>query len=201
MARSTSKLLNEAEVVENKELETPAVVEEPKVEEPVVDDEIQDIKIEGATRKKFRINGDNNRILELNTNDIGVSYRLTEAYDRLNKLMDEVQGALADLPDSDEVNDEQYRTITDNLKTLNENMCKEIDFIFDAPVSKICSDGGSMYDPSNGMFRYEHIIDAVTSLYESSLNKEFTLMRKRVGNRTAQYTGKTPKKATKKYNH
>ena len=87
MARSTEL----SDELENKEL--------PEVINNAPEDDIQDIRIEGAKRKKFRINGDNNKILELNTNDIGVSYRLTEAYSRLNKLMDKVQDALKDIPD------------------------------------------------------------------------------------------------------
>ena len=182
MARSTEL----SDELENKEL--------PEVINNAPEDDIQDIRIEGAKRKKFRINGDNNKILELNTNDIGVSYRLTEAYSRLNKLMDKVQDALKDIPDSDDIEDENYITVTGSLKELNDAMCREVDFIFDAPVSKVCLDGMSMYTPSNGMFMYEHIIDAITSLYESDLNNEFTLMRQRVAERTKRYTSATKKK-------
>lgn len=194
MARSTSKLLE-------KKSEEMVNTEETVINTPVTNDEVQDIVIEGAKRKKFRINGDNNKILELNTNDMGVSYRLTEAYKRLNELMSSVQETLKDLPDDGELDEEGYDKVVSGLKELNDGMCREIDFIFDAPVAEMCADGGSMYDPSNGMFRYEHIIDKITSLYETSLNHEFTLMRQRANNRASKYTVKTPKKATKKYNH
>ena len=196
MAKSTSKLLEEANTKE--EIVT---TESPVVETSIPDDDIQDIVIEGAKRKRFRINGDNNKILELNTNDIGVSYRLSEAYKRLNATMEDVRAKLNTLPDDGELDDEEYDEMVSALKTLNESMAKEVDFIFDAPVAEMCSDGGSMYDPSDGMFRYEHIIDKITSLYESSLNHEFTLMRQRANNRAKGYITKTPKKATKKYNH
>lgn len=183
MARST-KLSDE---IENKAL-TDVSSTSPEV------DDIQDIKIEGAKRKRFRINGDNNKILELNTNDIGVSYRLTEAYKRLNDLMEKVQATLENVPDAENLDDENYQTVTNGLKELNDAMCKEVDFIFDAPVSSICLDGLSMYAPSNGMFMYEHIIDSITELYETDLNHEFTLMRQRVSERTKRYTSATKKK-------
>ena len=201
MAKSTIKDTRSIADREAEKMEKPveAAVETP-VETPV-EENVQDIEIGGAKRKRFRINHDNNKILELNTNDIGISYRLSEAYKRLNDIMDRVRAKLNDIPDSGELDDEQFDEVTAGLKELNDSMCKEIDFIFDAPVAEMCSDGGSMYDPSEGMFRYEHIIDKITSLYESSLNHEFTLMRQRANNRAKGYIDKKPKKATKKYSH
>lgn len=211
MAKSTSKLISESEVsvsandivksnrrvkeVESQETDNQSVVT------TNTSDAIQDVHIEGIKKKKFRINGDNNKILELDTNDIGVSYRLQEAYERLNHLMDKVQKELEPVPEDGEMEDEsQYNLIVENLKSIDDAMRKEIDYIFDAPVSEVCADGGSMYAPSNGMFRYEHIIDAITELYETSLNHEFTVLRQRVANRVDGYV-KKPRKATKKYSH
>ena len=34
-----------------------------------------------------------------------------------------------------------------------------IDFIFQANVSSVCADDGTMADPLNGQFRFEHIIE------------------------------------------
>lgn len=206
MSKSASKLFTEEDPrpMEENDMNLPVedeVKKETAPEEtkelPVVNDDIQDIQVDAIKRKRFRINQDNNKIIELNTTDIGVSYRLTEAYERLNKIMDEVQKKLDTVPDDEDLNDEQFKTVAESLKELNDNMCKEIDYIFDEAVSDKFRDGGSMYDPINGMFRYEYILDTITGLYENDLNREFTKMRHRVNERTAKYArGKSP---TKKY--
>jgi hypothetical protein len=185
MARST-KLSEEAK-------------KEEIIETPVVsNDDIQDLNIESVKLKRFRINGDNNAILELNTADLGISHRLPEAYDKLNAIMEDVAKELGEMPkDAEDMTDEDARKIGDNLKKLDANMREQIDYIFDAPVSEVCLPHGSMYDPFQGMYQYEHIIDAITTLYETNLNHEFNLMRKRVAERTAKYT--KAKSPTKKY--
>ena len=208
MSKSTSKLFEEEnpKPMQDEDMNTP-VDDEVKSDLPEVisenqavddEDEIKDVKIDVSKRKKFRINGNNDAILELDTTDLNISHRLNDAYDKLNKMMDEVKDKLDGIPDNDDdVTDDDTRTVGDALKMLDTNMREQVDYIFDAPVSEICLPHGSMYSPHNGMFNYEYIIDAVTSLYETDLNKEFTLMRKRVAARTEKYTrGKSP---TKKY--
>lgn len=201
MAKSTSKLfesevpkeMNEeamnlpAEETEKKELSEQ--VEEPEESEPV--EEVQDINLSAIQKKRFRINGDKNRILELNTSDLSISSRLTVAYDKLTKCMDKVGKVLASLPDDeDEDSEEKEQAIAEQLKVIDDEMRKQLDYIFDAPVSEVCGYGGSMYDPFNGMFRFEHIIDAISKLYETNLNNEFSKMRKRVNAKTSKYTKK-----------
>lgn len=198
MAKSTSKLFQSEEPKEMKEdaLNLPESKVEEKVKEEVVEkpapaDDIQDIDISATKKKRFRINGDPKKILELNTSDLGISARLSSAYERLTKNMEEVGKVLADLPDDEaELTDEKEELIQKKLYEIDAKMKKEMDYIFDAPVSEICCDGGSMYDPFEGMFRFEHIIDALTKLYETNLNSEFSKMKKRVSAKTSKYTKK-----------
>lgn len=201
MAKSTSKLfesevpkeMNEeamnlpAEKTEEKELSEQ--VDEPEESAPV--DDIQDINLSVIQKKRFRINGDKNRILELNTSDLSISSRLTVAYEKLNKCMDKVGKVLASLPESeDEDSEEKEKAIAEQLKVIDDEMRKQLDYIFDAPVSEVCGYGGSMYDPFEGMFRFEHIIDAISKLYETNLNNEFSKMRRRISSKTSKYTKK-----------
>ena len=157
---------------------------------PVKEDDIQDIDLSVIRKKRFRINGDNNKILELNTSDLNIVSRLTAAYDRLQKNMEEVGDVLSKLPDESEITEASEKELEEQLAVIDANMKKEIDFIFDAPVSEVCSDGGSMYDPFEGSFRYEHIIEAILKLYERNLDKEFNAMKKRVSTKTSKYTKK-----------
>jgi hypothetical protein len=60
--------------------------------------------------------------------------------------------------------------------------------MFDAPVSAAAAPSGSMYDPFNGSFRYEHIITAVMKQYEDNLQSEFSKMEKQLKKHTDKYT-------------
>lgn len=205
MAKSTSKLFQSEEPKEMKEdaMNLPEKVEEKKVEEEVIpaekteivntpkslNNDIQDIDLSAIRKKRFRINGDNTKILELNTSDINITSRLSSAYERLTKYMEEVGNILSSLPEN-AIGEEQEKLVRENLDKIDAEMKKEVDYIFDAPVSEICCDDGSMYDPFEGMFRFEHIIDAITKLYETNLNSEFSKMKRRVSAKTSKYTKK-----------
>lgn len=196
MAKSTSKLFESevpkemAEDAMNLPAET-GLFNDNVVDTPV-NDEVVDINLSAIQKKRFRINGDNSKILELNTSDLGIVTRMSSAYERLVKYMEEVGKILANLPedDIDELSNGRDAEILKQLNAIDAEMRKELDYIFDAPVSEVCGYGGSMYDPLNGMFRYEHIMDALSKLYENNLNSEFNAMRKRINAKTSKYTKK-----------
>lgn len=195
MAKSTSKLFESetpkemAEDAMNLPAET-GLFNDNVVDMPV-NDEVVDINLSAIQKKRFRINGDNSKILELNTSDLGIVTRMSSAYERLVKYMEEVGKILADLPEDDsELSNGRDAEILKQLDAIDAEMRKELDYIFDAPVSEVCGYGGSMYDPLNGMFRYEHIMDALSKLYENNLNSEFNAMRKRINAKTSKYTKK-----------
>lgn len=149
-------------------------------------DDIIDINISGIKRKRIRINGDDNKILLLNTSDLNISYRLSEAYPKLKALEEEFKN----IPDSKNENIEELTDIASKLKNIDDKMREQMDYIFDSNVSEVCCDGGSMYDPINGYARYELIFDSLSSLYAESLKNE----KKRIENRIKQHTSKYIKK-------
>ena len=67
-------------------------------------------------------------------------------------------------------------------------MRKIVNGIFDFDVCDICCDGGSMYDPIGGQYRYEYIIDRIMALYGDSWEKETKLSKDRMKSHTAKYT-------------
>lgn len=187
--KSTSKLFeDEVKTEVTEESMNAPVTEEEKVETKVETpaDDIQDIDLSAIQKKRFRINGDNSKILELNTSDMRIASRLKEAYPRLNTLMDEVADEFNNLPD--EVEDEETLTkVADAVDKIDRKMRDEVDYIFDANVSEVCGSDGSMWDPIDGMFRYEHIIDKLAKLYENNLDKEFADMKRRVETKAGKY--------------
>ncbi len=157
-----------------------ALTEEKNIpaEEPI------DIDLSVTRRKNFRINGDNNRVISLNTSDIGIVARLQDEYEKLRELSLKAQDIL------EENNDDSAISFLTALKDIDGEMRKGIDYIFDSNVSEVCAPEGTMYDPFDGKFRFEHIIDVLTTLYENNLNEEFKRMSARINKHTSKYTKK-----------
>lgn len=147
-----------------------------------------EIDLSATRKKRFRIDGDNNRYLELNTSDMSIINRLEQLYPRLQKLS---QDAAVKKLETEEADDEKALTKVSNALTrIDVQMRQLLDEIFDSNVSEMCAPSGSMIDPFNGEFRFEHIIDVITKLYENNINTEFKKMSDRMKKRTAKYTKK-----------
>lgn len=142
-------------------------------------DDIIDINLEGIKRKRFRINGDPNAIIELNLSDLGIMERLNVGLDKLATEMSNI----SNIPDDAE--DETFQT---KLKEADARMREYVDYIFDYPVSAVCAKYGTMYDPQDGQFKYEIIIDGLTKLYADNLNSEFKKIQTRIKKHTDKYT-------------
>lgn len=184
LPEETEETTADEKVTEEPVEETPA--EEPEtVESEVVEDDIQDIDLSIIKKQRFRINGDNDKILELNVADMRIATRLKEAYPRLNTLMDSVADKFNAIPDG--ADEETLIKVGDAVDEIDTRMRNEIDYIFDTNVSEICGSDGSMWDLIDGSFRYEHIIDKLAKLYENNLDKEYTNMKRRVENKTGKY--------------
>ena len=63
-----------------------------------------------------------------------------------------------------------------------------MDKLFDANVSETCAPSGTMFDPINGKFRFEHIIDVLSGLYESNMQSEIKKTASRIAKHTDKYT-------------
>lgn len=150
-----------------------------------------DINLGIIRKKRYRIDGDDNRILELNTSDLNILARLKETYP---KLVDLANNAFKDLPEVDTsenydfATDEATANVINTLKDADAKMRELVDYIFDAPVSDVCAPSGSMYDPINSAFRFEHIIDTLAALYETNISSEMGNISKRVRKHTDKYT-------------
>lgn len=147
--------------------------------------DVIDIQLDTVKRTKFRINGNNDAIIELNLSDLGIMSRLETGMKQLQDAMNEIVNI------SDE--DSDFR---DKLKQADEKMREYVDYIFDYPVSTACAKYGTMYDPKDGVYRYEAIIDGLTKLYADNLNDEYNKIKARMEKHTAKYV--TPMKGTNK---
>ena len=154
-----------------------------ELQKVAVEDDIIDIEIAPIKRKKFRLNGDNNKVIALNISDLNIATRLEKGWKELQNIAEKVANV--------NVDEENF---TDVLQEYNQEMKDQIDYIFDSEVADKAADGGTMYDPYNGVLRYEHILDTLLKLYETNITKEFNAMKRRVTKHTEKYTG--PKKSS-----
>ncbi len=155
-------------------------------------EEIADV-IQLSQRKTFRIDGDYNRQLSLDVSDMNVVTRLEEAYPKMKEAAMEAADRLANIKEtSDDSN--ALKDVADALKGIDDKMREQIDYVFDSNVSEVCVPKGTMYDPCDGQFRFEHIIEVLSTLYANNFSKEFKSMRANVNKHTAKYTGSTRRK-------
>lgn len=146
-----------------------------KIQAANTNDGIIDVNLDDAKRTKFRINGDPNAVIELNLSDLGIMDRLETGMKQLTEEM----AKIAAMPNDDE-------NLSALMKQADVNMRKYVDYIFDYPVSEACCKYGTMYDPKDGKFRYEAIIDGLTKLYANNINAEY----EKINNRLAKHTDK-----------
>lgn len=152
-----------------------------------VNNEIIDLDLSITSKKKFRFDKDDNRIVEINTSDMNLMQRVSVAYPKLQELQTKAS-KLTDGLDVEANAIDDLNTMAERLSAVDAEMRELLDYMFDAPVSAAAAPEGSMYDPFNGSFRFEHIIALVMKQYEDNLQSEFNQMEKQLKKHTNKYT-------------
>ena len=155
-----------------------------------VNNEIIDLDLSVTKKKKFRFDHDDTRIIELNTSDMGIIGRISEAYPKLTALQDKASKMMEGLHDDDAYLEDDLKLIGVRLSEVDNEMRQIIDEIFNADVSAKAAPDGSMYDPFDGTYRFEHIITLLMSQYEKNLQDEYAKIERQVKSHTEKYTKK-----------
>lgn len=166
-------------------------------------EEIKDISL--STKKGYRIDGDNSRIIYLDTADHNIMVRLEEVYPEISKLALEAVDRISSskksmksaVPDSgDEASeDSSSEDITDVLKDIDSKMRAKLNYIFASEIADVCEPTGNMYDVVGGEWRFEHIIEVLSHLYANNMTAEYKKMQERIKKHTTKYTsGKRKRK-------
>ena len=155
-----------------------------------VNNEIIDLDLSVTKKKKFRFDRDDNRIVEINTSDMNLMQRVNVAYPKLQALQDKASKLTEgiDIDESDANTLHGIATMAERLTEVDTEMRNLLDYMFDAPVSAAAAPSGSMYDPFNGSFRFEHIIAIMMTQYEENLQSEFSKMERQMKSHTDKYT-------------
>ena len=159
--------------------------------EEVKDKSVLNLDLSETARTKIWVNGDNRRVLELNLTDLGIMGRAKDAKNKLDELQAEANElASADVPATieSEEDEEKVDVAIEKFRSIDKKMRDLVDGIFDFPVCDVCCDGGSMYDPIGGQYRYDYIIDKIMALYGDQWEKENKLRKQSMEKHTAKYT-------------
>jgi hypothetical protein len=167
--------------IDNVEAETPTAIS---------------LDLSETARTNIWINGDCTKVIRLNLTDMNIMTRAKDAQAKLEELQAEANKmASVDIPKSidTEEDEEKIDKAIEVFRVIDEKMRDLVDGIFDYPVCDVCCDGGSMYDPINGQYRYEYIIDKLMALYGDSWEKESKKHKAQMRKHTAKYTTKRKK--------
>ena len=152
--------------------------------------DVIDIQLAPSKKKKFRIDGDNSRIIELDPSDLNIINRYKDTYKRLDELSVKViTGAPEEIEGESDY--DSIERASNYLTEIDKEMRECVDYIFDSPVSDVCVQSGTMYDPVGGQFMFERVIEVLFGLFETGINDEFQKMSKRVSKHTGKYTKKS----------
>ena len=139
------------------------------------------LNLSGLKKKRYTIDDDPNRVLELDTSDMSILDRVSEAVPSLIESTKKVSEI------SDDATTEQTAEI---LKETDKILRDKIDWIFDSNVSEVCAPRGYMFDIINGELRFEIILTAIVSLYGENIEQETKKLVKRMKSHTDKYTKK-----------
>lgn len=153
-----------------------------------VNNEIIDLDLSITKRKKFRFDKDDNRVVEVNTSDMNLLQRVSEAYPKLQELQEKASKLTEGLDIENSAAIGEISTMAERLSRIDAEMRDLLDYMFDAPVSRAAAPDGSMYDPFNGSFRHEHITAIMMKQYEENLQSEFGKMERQLKSHTDKYT-------------
>lgn len=156
----------------------------------IITNDIIDLDLSVTKKKKFRFDKDDSRVVEVNTSDMNLMHRVSEAYPRLQDLQERATKLTEGLDTESPEPLTEITTMAHRLAAVDAEMRDLIDYMFDAPVASAAAPSGSMYDPFSGSFRYEHIIAVMMKQYEDNLQSEFKKMERQLKAHTDKYTRK-----------
>lgn len=143
------------------------------------------------TRKTIRIDGDDNRIIKLNTADMGIIERIQQLSERMSELAKEFVSVKYDENlDEKESTDE----LVNQINKIDGEMRSIIDDLFQSPICDVCVPDGTMFDIHNGEFMYEILIDRLLTLYADTIQDETQKVITRMRKHTDKYIPQDHKK-------
>ena len=163
--------------------------------------EMRNINLDVDTRQKFSINGDPNKVIELDTRDINIVNRYKESIDKMKSMQDDyarlntISKEMSEISDGENAEEETLEKVTeftDKMKELERAMRDVIDYIFDTKMCDTICGNSSIFSPVNGKcVKFEQILDTFANLYEKDIKSDMAKINKeKIKKRTTKYAHK-----------
>lgn len=133
--------------------------------------------------KEYKINGDENRVIRFNPSDFSIIERINTAYEEINKATD-IDTDIELKPDGKPVS--ELEKVAEIVSGINTTIKKQIDYIFNSPVSDAVFGNQSPLSMVKGMPLYERFLDAVIPVIQQEVKKEQEASQKRIEKYTKQ---------------
>ena len=159
--------------------------------ENTMNQKVVDFDLSLAPKKRIRIDGDDNRVIELNTSDMGIIERINQ----LSNKMGELSVKYIDTKYDEELEEKtENELMAKEIKALDSEMREIVDYLFNSHVSDICVPDGTMFDMFNGQFMYELLIEKLLTLYADNISAETEKTMARIRKHTDKYIPQDHKK-------
>lgn len=164
----------------------------------MAENKTDNINLNISTRRKFTIDGDRDKVIFLDVNDLALVNRLSESITKMDELKDEwekleklgdTSSEVLEGDEADEALLKEVKDFSEQFTTVENKMRDIIDYIFDCEgLCQTVVGNSSVFSPVNGTYKFEQIIDVLTGLYEDSIGKEVKkLNTKKVEKKTSKY--------------
>lgn len=145
------------------------------------------INLSESRKKRYTIDGDENRILEFDPYDLGILSRLEEVETAIIEAVDK----FGDVQDTLDFEDpEVYKELAKQLRELDTFIRQQLDYLFDTNFSEVCAPHGTMLDPINGEMRFTYLVDIFTDIFTDNISKALEQRNKKIKQHTKKYVEK-----------
>lgn len=128
--------------------------------------------------KEFDINGDESRVIRVDTTDINLGQRVEAGRKELRKLAKKFE-TLTKTAKSDD-------KILEIFSEYDKQVRQQIDGMFDSPVSDIAFGNANCLSICGGNFLFENFLNILLPEIEKDLNEELKASEKRIKKYTSQ---------------
>lgn len=133
-------------------------------------------------RKKFSIDGDETRVIELDTGDTGILARWNGVQEWLMSAAQELEELSKLTPD-----EEQAVNVSRRFAEIDAGAKERLNFLFDSDVCTPIAGNGALIRFVNGDPLFMLILDTLVPLFEADIKIEYEKSKKRIEKHTAKY--------------
>ena len=148
---------------------------------------VSNLKFGLPKKKRFTVDGDPNRVIEIDTGDTGILGR----WNGLSKWFEEMDAKISRFGegfDPESPTEEQVEALCGDFAEIDAKMREKLNYLFAADVcTPVIGEHGSLIRVIDGEPLFMVIIETLVPLYEADIRVESEKSRKRIEKHTGKY--------------